>query len=156
MHLQASHAPRVTPPIAHATCRNPDHIKDCVFRHNSHPCKTEASTTDMLCPHTASAMNHLLWPRQVLLAPSAEVPSEKNSNIRHFDQTENQEFKFGIPPKPQYDQNAAHTAVRVPASDPSSDAAPSAHFTARPSRQQTRATPAPTCSPPPRALPRPP
>ena len=44
MHLQANHAPRVTPPIAHATCRNSE---EWVFQHNSHPCKTEASTPDM-------------------------------------------------------------------------------------------------------------
>ena len=27
MHLQANHPPRVTPPIVHATCRNPDLIR---------------------------------------------------------------------------------------------------------------------------------
>ena len=30
VHLEANHAPRVTSPIAHATCRNPDHIKTCI------------------------------------------------------------------------------------------------------------------------------
>ena len=82
MHLQANHAPRVTPPIAHATCRKPRPHKDSVFQHNSHPCKTEESTPDMLCPHTASAMNSQLWLRQVLSAPCAKIPSKKNSNFK--------------------------------------------------------------------------
>ena len=33
MHLQANHAPRVTPPIAHATCRKPRPHNECVFQH---------------------------------------------------------------------------------------------------------------------------
>ena len=37
--------------------------------------ETEASTPNMLCPHTASTINHQLWLRQVLSAPGAEIPS---------------------------------------------------------------------------------
>ena len=103
MHLQANHAPRVTPKIAHATCRKLRPHKECVFQHNSHPCKTEESTPDMICPHTASAMNHQLKRRQVLSAPCAEIPSQKkNLKFKPSKKPNIRNSKFGIPPKPQY------------------------------------------------------
>ena len=94
MSHQANHAPRVTPPIAHATCRNPDHTRVVYFR-TAVTRKTEALTPYMLCPHTASAMNRQLWPRQVLSAPGAEIPT-RNS---YFDKTENQQFRIRDPPQ---------------------------------------------------------
>ena len=39
MHRQANHAPRVTPPIAHATCRNPDHIRNVYSSTIANPVK---------------------------------------------------------------------------------------------------------------------
>ena len=84
-HLQANHAPRVTPPI-NCACNlpKPRLHKKCVFQHKSHPCKTQASTTDMVCPHTASAMNRQLWLRQVLSAPGAEISSQKKTRNSTF------------------------------------------------------------------------
>ena len=44
-------APSVTPPIAHATCRNPEHTWNVYFS-TTVTRKSEASTPDMLCPHS--------------------------------------------------------------------------------------------------------
>ena len=76
MNLQANYTPRVTPPIAHETCRNPDHAW-VVYFSTTVTRKTEASTSDMLCPHRASAMNRQLWLRQVLSALGAEIPGKE-------------------------------------------------------------------------------
>ena len=70
-----------------------------MFQHNSHPCKTEASTTDMLCPHTASAMNRQLWLRKVLSAPGAEIPSQKKTCNSTFRSNRNPRFKTRDPPQ---------------------------------------------------------
>ena len=48
---------------------------DCEVQNNSY-LKTKASTPDMICPHTASAMNRQLWLHQVPSAPYAETPSQ--------------------------------------------------------------------------------
>ena len=77
MHLQANHAPPVTPPIAHETCRNPDHTHSVYFSTTATR-QTAMSTPDMLCPHTALAMNRHLWLRHAQSAPYAETPSQKN------------------------------------------------------------------------------
>ena len=76
MHLQAKHAPRVTPPIAHATCRNLDRTRN-VYSSAIATRKTAVSTPDMPCLHTAVAMNRH-WLRQALLAPYARTSSQKN------------------------------------------------------------------------------
>ena len=44
-------APSVTPPIAHATCRNPDHTWNVYFS-STVTRQTESSTPDILCPHS--------------------------------------------------------------------------------------------------------
>ena len=82
-----SSQPRTTRHTSNCACKlpKPRPHKECEFQHKSHPCKTEASTPDMLCPHTTSAMNRQLWLRQVLSAPGAEIPSQKktrNSTVR--------------------------------------------------------------------------
>ena len=56
----ANHAPRVSPPIAHTTCRMLRPHKKCVCQHKSHPCKTEEYTPDKLCSQTPSAVNRQL------------------------------------------------------------------------------------------------
>ena len=77
------HASRVTPPIAHATCRNLDHTRN-VYSSTTVTRKTEASTPDMLCPNRAAAMNRELWLRQVLSALCAELPSQKKTRNSKF------------------------------------------------------------------------
>ena len=79
IQLQAKHAPRVTPPIAHATCQKKDHTRNV---YSSTIAKTAASTPEKLCPHTASAMNRQLWLRQARSALNAETPSQKKQKNR--------------------------------------------------------------------------
>ena len=67
-------APNVPKPRSHM---------DCEVQNNSH-LKTEASTPDMICPHTASAMNRQLWLRQVQSAPGAEISSKTNARNSTF------------------------------------------------------------------------
>ena len=137
MHLQANHAPRVTTPFAHATCRNPDQISN-VYSCTVATRKT-ASTPDMLCPHTASAMNRQLWLRQLLSAPCAETPYQKKTRNSKFRQNRKAATQNpGLPPHHNMitKRKAAHTAVRASASAPPSAAAPLALSAARAARQQ--------------------
>ena len=117
MHLQANHAPRVTPPIAHASCRNPEHTRDVYSSTIATPVKRKHRPR-ICCPHTTSAMNRQLWLRQVLPAPGAEIPSQKrNSKFNISIKPEISNSKFGIPNHNMI-TNAAHTAARAPASVP--------------------------------------
>ena len=53
MNLQANHAPRVTPSIAHANCQNPNHIyMECVFQLNSHTCNESINPGHALSTHS--------------------------------------------------------------------------------------------------------
>ena len=49
--LQANNAPSVTAPIAYASCRNPNHIRNAYSREVATR-KTEASTPGMICLHS--------------------------------------------------------------------------------------------------------
>ena len=69
-------APRVTSPIAQATCRNPDHTWNAYSSTNSPVTRKHQSRTCSV--HTASAMNRQLWLRQQELpAPCAKNQSQK-------------------------------------------------------------------------------
>ena len=114
-------APSVTPPIAHATCRNPDHTWNVYFSTTATR-KTEASTPDMLCPHN-------LGDEPPAVAASAGATSAlrkkykslKKLEIQNLDKTENQQIRIR---DPKMITNAAHTAARAPTSAPPSAAAP--------------------------------
>ena len=112
--------------------------------------KTAASTPNMLCPHTSSAMNHQLWLRQGHYQRPTEKLQVRKTRIQNSAKTGNQQPRIRDSPlKPPYDTYAAHIAVRALASAPPSAAAPWPLFEARPARHGTRATPASRCSPPP-------
>ena len=160
MHLQANHAHQASPLQLRMQLAETQTTHGTCISEQKSPVKRKHQPRTCSVHTQASAMNRQLWLRQVLSAPGAERLSDKKKlGIRNFDKTEYQQFKIRDPPQttiPGMIKNAAHTAVRVPASDPSSAAALRALFAARLSRHQTRATPAPRCSPPPPALPRPP
>ena len=81
------HAPRVTPPIAHATCRKTDHTRN-VYSSTIASSKTAASTPDKLRPHTTSPMNRQLWLRQAVSVLNAETPSQKNQKNQKISNSE--------------------------------------------------------------------
>ena len=118
-------APSVTPPIAHATCRNPDHTWNVYFS-TTVTRKPEASTPDMLCPHAR------LGDEPPAVAASGAISArrknskseKKNSNFEISVRPKISNAKFGIPSNQSMTKNAAQNAVRVTASNPSSAAAP--------------------------------
>ena len=89
------HAPRVTPPIAHATCRKTDHTRN-VYSSTIATSKTSASTPNKLCPYTTSAMNRQLLLRQALSALTQKLQVTKTRTRKSA--TQNLEFL----PKSQY------------------------------------------------------
>ena len=99
-----SRAPSVALSTAHATCRNPDHTWNVYFSTATR--QTEASTPDMLCPHS-------LGDEPPAVAASAGATSALRKNSKYEKKTRDSKFRkkikvsnseFGIPPKPQYDQ----------------------------------------------------
>ena len=76
-------APSVTPPIAHATCRNPDHTWN-VYSVQKSPVKRKPQPRTYFVHTQASAMNRQLWLRQVLSAPGAKRPSQKKTRNSKF------------------------------------------------------------------------
>ena len=72
-------APSVTPPIAYATCRNPDTHGTCVSVQRSPVKRKHQPRTCSF--HTASAMNRQLWLRQQELpALCAKNPNQKKNS----------------------------------------------------------------------------
>ena len=77
-------APSVTPRIARATCRNPDHTWNVYFS-TTVTRQTEASTTDMLCPHSLGDE-----------PPAAAASEGATSALRKNSTSEKKSSKFKI------------------------------------------------------------
>ena len=76
-------APSVTPPIAHAPCQNSDHTWN-VYCSKTVACQTEASTPDMLCPHSLGKGPPAVPASADGTSACAKIPSQKKTRNPRF------------------------------------------------------------------------
>ena len=101
MNLQANHTPIVTPPIAHATCRNPDHRRTVYSSTITTREDRSVNPGHTLSTHSISDGPPSVAASGTISTPRRNSQSEKNE-IQNSGRIENQQLTMRDPPKPQY------------------------------------------------------